>query len=162
MIRPCYLAVRRAVAVTPRPTGLIVLSEPGRALRRADIESALGLPVAAELTIDPAVARAVDAGLLTTRLPAGVPPAPPGLALRLDRRGPASRGTGRADGSTTRRLSRPDVADLSVGGRVRHRSAAVKPLVPRGQALRVDGPLLGAAAPVRASPGHIRDRHVER
>ena len=71
VIRPCYLAVRRAVAVTPRPTGLIVLSEPGRALRRSDIESALGLPVAAELTIDPAVARAVDAGLLTTRLPAG-------------------------------------------------------------------------------------------
>ena len=57
--------------MTPRPTGVILLTEPGRALRRSDIETALNLPVAAELTIDPAVARAVDAGLLTTRLPAG-------------------------------------------------------------------------------------------
>src|SRR5215217_3996532 len=40
---------------------------------------------------------------------------------------------------------RPGVAHC-VGGRVRRRSASVKPLVPRGRALRVDGHLGGAAA----------------
>jgi hypothetical protein len=34
-----------------------------------DIEQALGVPVDATVSMDPAVARAVDSGLLTTRLP---------------------------------------------------------------------------------------------
>ncbi len=67
--RPCYLSLRRAVRATTRPTGVILVDEPGRALRRHEVEHALGAPVEAVVAIDPAIARAVDAGLLTTRLP---------------------------------------------------------------------------------------------
>jgi hypothetical protein len=67
--RPCYLALRRAVALPLRPSGVIVVHEDGRALGRGDVEQVVGAPVRAELRYDPAVARAVDAGLLCTRLP---------------------------------------------------------------------------------------------
>jgi hypothetical protein len=67
--RPCYLSLRRAVRAATRPTGVILVDEPGRALRRHEIEHALGARVEAVVAIDPAIARAVDAGLLTTRLP---------------------------------------------------------------------------------------------
>lgn len=67
--RPCYLALRRAVALPCRPTGVVVVDEPGRALRVRDIEHAIGAPVVAQLELDPVVARAVDAGLLASRLP---------------------------------------------------------------------------------------------
>jgi hypothetical protein len=43
--------------------------EPGRALGAADVEAVLGVDVTAEVPWDPAVARAMDAGLLATRLP---------------------------------------------------------------------------------------------
>jgi Mrp family chromosome partitioning ATPase len=69
VIRPCYLALRRAVASAVTPTGVIVIHEPGRALRAQDVAYAVQAPVVAELTTDPAVARAVDAGLLASRLP---------------------------------------------------------------------------------------------
>lgn len=48
---------------------MVLLAEPGRALGPADLEECLGVPVTAEVAVDPAVARAVDAGLLATRLP---------------------------------------------------------------------------------------------
>lgn len=67
--RPCYLALRHAVALSVRPTGIIVLHEPGRALQATDIERAIGAPVVAEVPFDPVVARSVDAGLLASRLP---------------------------------------------------------------------------------------------
>ncbi len=67
--RPCYLALRRAVAAPVTPTGIVLVDEPGRALDRTDVESVLGAPVVAELRLDPGVARAVDAGLLASRLP---------------------------------------------------------------------------------------------
>jgi hypothetical protein len=67
--RPCYLAIRRAVAAPIRPTGIVLVDEPGRGLRAADVEHALGVPVVATSRIDPAVARAVDAGLLAGRVP---------------------------------------------------------------------------------------------
>ena len=70
--RPCYLALRAAVRQPARPTGVVLVDEPGRALGAADIEAALGVPVVATVLIDPAVARAVDAGLLAARLPAGL------------------------------------------------------------------------------------------
>jgi MinD-like ATPase involved in chromosome partitioning or flagellar assembly len=69
VIRPCYLAVRRAVADGVQPTGIVLVQEPGRALASADVERAIGAPVVAEVPFDPAVARAVDAGLLASRLP---------------------------------------------------------------------------------------------
>jgi MinD-like ATPase involved in chromosome partitioning or flagellar assembly len=64
--RPCYLALRRAVSTAHRPTGVVLLREPGRVLSRSDVERVVGAPVVAEVEVDPAVARAVDAGLLTT------------------------------------------------------------------------------------------------
>jgi hypothetical protein len=66
--RPCYLAIEAARS-GPRPSGIVLIDEPGRALRPADVERAIGAPVVAELLVDPMVARAVDAGLLTSRLP---------------------------------------------------------------------------------------------
>jgi MinD superfamily P-loop ATPase len=67
--RPCYLALRRAVTTAHRPTGIVLVNEPGRALHRADVERAVGIPVVTQINLDPAVARAVDAGLLAARLP---------------------------------------------------------------------------------------------
>jgi hypothetical protein len=69
VIRPCYLALRRALTFPLRPSGIVLVKEPGRALRREDLEDALGVPVRAEVPWDETVARAVDAGLLAARLP---------------------------------------------------------------------------------------------
>ncbi|MDP9404350.1 MAG: hypothetical protein M3P85_13720 [Actinomycetota bacterium] len=69
VLRPCYLALRRALAAPIRPSGVILVSEPGRSLGRHDIEDVLGVPVRADVAWDPAVARAVDAGLLAARVP---------------------------------------------------------------------------------------------
>jgi hypothetical protein len=70
--RPCYLAMRAAVRQPLRPTAVVLVDEPGRALDAADVEASLGAPVVVTLLLDPAVARAVDVGLLATRLPAGI------------------------------------------------------------------------------------------
>jgi MinD-like ATPase involved in chromosome partitioning or flagellar assembly len=67
--RPCFLALRRLSTSSLRPTGVVLVSEPGRALDRSDVEEVAGVPVAAVVAYDPAVARAVDAGLLSSRLP---------------------------------------------------------------------------------------------
>jgi MinD superfamily P-loop ATPase len=67
--RPCYLALRSAVRQSVRPTGVVLIDEPGRALRSEDIEASLGAPIVSRILADPAVARAVDAGLLVSRLP---------------------------------------------------------------------------------------------
>ncbi|MEI7592405.1 MAG: hypothetical protein WCK41_04215 [Actinomycetes bacterium] len=67
--RACYLSLRRLVAAPLRPSGVVLVVEAGRALGRLDIEQVLGVDVVAEVVVDPAVARAVDAGLLAGRLP---------------------------------------------------------------------------------------------
>jgi MinD superfamily P-loop ATPase len=67
--RPCFIAIRRAQQLNIRPTGVVLVDEPGRALTSRDVEHALGVAVVAEVRLDPAVARAVDAGLLIARLP---------------------------------------------------------------------------------------------
>ncbi len=67
--RPCYLSLRRAVRGAVRPTGVILVDEPGHGLGQRDIEHALGVPVEAVVSFDPGIARAVDAGLLASRLP---------------------------------------------------------------------------------------------
>ncbi len=69
VLRPCYLALRRALAAPLRPSGVILVGEEGRSLGRRDVEEVLGVPVRAEVGYDPAVARAVDAGLLSRRVP---------------------------------------------------------------------------------------------
>ena len=70
--RACFLSLRRALALPLRPSEVVLLSEPGRALTRRDVEDCVGAPVVAEVSVDPQVARAVDAGLLVTRLPRGL------------------------------------------------------------------------------------------
>jgi hypothetical protein len=67
--RACYLALTRAGELGARPTGIVVVEEPGRRLGSADIEASLGAPIVATALLDPAIARAVDAGLLVSRLP---------------------------------------------------------------------------------------------
>ena len=67
--RPCYLALRRAIDLGVRPTAAVVVTEPGRALRSSDVSRAIDATVVAEVPVDPAVARAIDAGLALTRLP---------------------------------------------------------------------------------------------
>ena len=69
VLRPCYLALRRALAAPVRPSGVILVHEDGRALRGQDVEAVLGVPVRAEVGWDAAIARRVDAGLLTAGLP---------------------------------------------------------------------------------------------
>jgi len=72
VLRPCYLALRRALAGARRPSGVVLVAEPGRALGRRDVEDVLGAKVMAEAPWMPEVARAVDAGLMSSRLPRGL------------------------------------------------------------------------------------------
>jgi hypothetical protein len=67
--RACFLSLRRALTAPVRPSEVVLLTEPGRSLTRLDVEDCIGAPVVAEVAVDPSVARAVDAGLLATRLP---------------------------------------------------------------------------------------------
>jgi hypothetical protein len=67
--RPCFLALRRATESGVAIDSVVLVSEPGRALRARDVEGAVGAPVVADVQVDPLVARAVDAGMLATRLP---------------------------------------------------------------------------------------------
>ena len=67
--RPCYIAIQRARRIGVHPTGIAVIHEPGRSLSADDVERAIGAPVVVETQLDPAVARAVDSGLLVARLP---------------------------------------------------------------------------------------------
>jgi hypothetical protein len=69
VLRPCYIALRRALAAPLRPSAVVLVDEPGRSLGRRDVEDVLGVPVRAQIPWDAAVARSVDAGLLGTRLP---------------------------------------------------------------------------------------------
>lgn len=68
--RPCYLALRRAAGLPGRPDGVVLLDEPGRALRESDVAEVVAAPVRTTLPVTAAVARAVDAGLLAHRMPA--------------------------------------------------------------------------------------------
>lgn len=63
--RACYLAVK-AAGFGPRADEVLLVKEPGRALGRNDVSVALGLPVTVTVPWDPAVARAVDAGLIAS------------------------------------------------------------------------------------------------
>lgn len=67
--RACFLSLRRAARSPVRPDGVVLIDEPGRRLRPADVEHSVGAPVVVTISVDPAIARAVDAGLLAARLP---------------------------------------------------------------------------------------------
>jgi hypothetical protein len=67
--RCCYLALRAAHRSSHHLDGVVVVTEPGRSLNATDVSEALGRPVVAEVPLDPAVARAVDAGVFGARAP---------------------------------------------------------------------------------------------
>jgi hypothetical protein len=71
VVRGCYLALRRAVRhpAINEAIGAILIDEHGRSLGRADVEDVLGVPVLATIPARTSIARAVDAGVLPTRLP---------------------------------------------------------------------------------------------
>lgn len=72
VLQPCYLALRRALAAPLRPSGVVLVADEGRALGPSDVAEVLGVPVVARVAVDPAVARAVDAGVLGRRPPRGL------------------------------------------------------------------------------------------
>ena len=86
VVRPCYLALRRAVAVGVRPRGVVVVGESWRSLRSDDVAQVVGAPVVADVPVEAAVARVVDAGLLVSRLPRSLErtlaPVPAGTDVR--------------------------------------------------------------------------------
>ena len=69
VMRSCYLAVRRQQALGMGPTEIALVREPHRALGADDLSAALGAPVRTTVPFDPAISRAVDAGLLRSRMP---------------------------------------------------------------------------------------------
>jgi hypothetical protein len=71
VLRSCYLSLRRAVhSPSLRHTaGVVLLEEPDRSLGASAITDVLDLPVLARIALKSRVARAVDAGVLGTRLP---------------------------------------------------------------------------------------------
>lgn len=86
--RPCYLSLRRAHAARRRPDGVVVVADTSHSLGRADVARSLASPVVAEVPLDPAIARAVDAGLVAFGLPGNL--AKPLRRVALPRR-PAER-----------------------------------------------------------------------
>ncbi len=68
VMRPCYLALRRVGRLSPG-VEVVVVDEPGRALSITDVSAATGAEIRCRIPWDPAVARAVDAGILTSRMP---------------------------------------------------------------------------------------------
>ena len=71
VLRPCYLALRQALnsGATTGAAGIVLVSEPGRALRAEDVAAVTGLAVIATVPFRADIARAVDAGVLADRLP---------------------------------------------------------------------------------------------
>ena len=71
VMRPCYVALRRAVhsPMLASTVGVVVVEEPGRALGTKEVTEVLDLPVLARIPVRDEISRAVDAGILTTRLP---------------------------------------------------------------------------------------------
>jgi len=72
VLRPCYLALRRALKAPVEASGVVLVGEPQRALQQADVEDVLGVRVRGAIPWRPAIATAVDAGLLGRRLPSAL------------------------------------------------------------------------------------------
>lgn len=64
--RPCYLSLKKATRMR-KPTNVCVIREDGRALTVGDVGNVVGAPIAAVIPYEPAISRAVDAGLLASR-----------------------------------------------------------------------------------------------
>jgi hypothetical protein len=71
VVRNDYLSLRRALTVPQTTVGIVLITEPSRALGRRDVAEVLHHPIVAEVAVDADIARTVDAGVLanTRRLP---------------------------------------------------------------------------------------------
>lgn len=69
VVRACYLVMRRARMIPIVADDVVEVVEGGRSLRTVDIELVLQQPVISRVPFDPAIARALDAGLVGRRLP---------------------------------------------------------------------------------------------
>ncbi|MCB1026228.1 MAG: hypothetical protein KDB24_00510 [Microthrixaceae bacterium] len=67
--RACYLALRRFRGLGLTCDASVFVQEAQRALARSDVAETLGAEVIATVDVDPAVARAVDSGMLGARPP---------------------------------------------------------------------------------------------
>lgn len=69
VMRPCFLALRRAAAAPSSPSRVVLVDEPGHLLRPRDISEELRVPIGARVPWDPKVTARVDGGLLPRGLP---------------------------------------------------------------------------------------------
>ena len=69
VLRACYLALSRAQRVAGPYDRVILVEEPGRALRARDVSAAVGAATVERVPWDPRVARSVDAGTIVSMLP---------------------------------------------------------------------------------------------
>lgn len=94
VVRGCYLALRRAVhcALVARARGAVLVEEPGRALGAREVADILGLPVLGRFPVRASVARAVDAGVLSCRLPSYLAGPADGVLDAIGRREPPTAG----------------------------------------------------------------------
>lgn len=67
--RACYVALRRLATIDLAASEVVLIREPSRALTTDDVAEVAGAPVRTVIGLDPAIARAVDSGLLSSRLP---------------------------------------------------------------------------------------------
>ena len=86
VVRGCYLTLRRAVhaPLTARAAGIAFVDEPGRALGATEARDVLERPVLVRVPVRPAIARAVDAGVLAVRPPEPLARAVSRLVDRLE------------------------------------------------------------------------------
>ena len=69
VLRACYLALSRAQQVAGPYERVVLVEEPGRALRSRDVAAAVGASHVERVAWDPRVARCVDAGTIVSMLP---------------------------------------------------------------------------------------------
>ena len=69
VLRSCYLALTRAQRLSGPYDRVVLVEEPGRALRVRDVASAVGASSVERVAWDPRVARSVDAGTIVSMLP---------------------------------------------------------------------------------------------
>jgi Flp pilus assembly CpaE family ATPase len=86
VLRGCYLALRRAVhePALASTAAAVLLEESGRTLSAHDVGEVFDLPVLARVPVKSVIARAVDAGVLVSRLPEPLARSASDLLRRLD------------------------------------------------------------------------------
>jgi hypothetical protein len=67
--RSCFVSIQRAERLPMTPSGVVLLTETGRAMDRHEVEDRIGAPVVAEVAIESQIARAADSGTLARRVP---------------------------------------------------------------------------------------------